>query len=113
MSSDPAKLTRREVTAPDKEWLTEADVMSLLGVESRTLRRWIREGRFPPSTPWGRDRRWPWYAYLWFDLGRQLRMDPPIGSGAEDEPPPAGDETPLPVDRPPSRRKPGAAEGGH
>lgn len=66
-------MIERPVPAPARDWLSEAEVLSLLGdISSRTLDRYIREGAFPAAVVWGRDPRWRWEDVAWFHLGKLL-----------------------------------------
>lgn len=102
-------MTSRPVPAPDKDWLTEAEVLTLLGdIGSTTLSRMMREGRFPRPVLWGRDGRWRWEDVAWFHLGKLLspRLDGAVDDADDDQP----DTNPLPTARQPrtNRRQPDA-----
>lgn len=91
----PPTMTSRSVPAPEHDWLTEAEVLTLLGdIGSRTLDRMMREGRFPRPVLWGRDGRWRWEDVAWYHLGKLLspRLESP--GGGDDDPDDAADRPP-------------------
>lgn len=63
----------RQVQGPEKDWLTEGEVLALLGnISSTTLKRYIRDGDFPRGVLFGRDRQWRWIDVTFFYLQKEL-----------------------------------------
>jgi predicted DNA-binding transcriptional regulator AlpA len=83
----PPDLTTRPVTAPVKDWLSEEEVLELVGnVSDRTLDKMIAAGQFPPGTRWPNGKlRWPWRSVAWFLLGMELGVGRPAPDDAGSE----------------------------
>lgn len=89
-----AEPIQRLVAAPAKEWLTEGEVLTELGgISSRSLDRYIADGRFFSGTDWGGRTLWPWEAVAWFWLGKKLEVS---------RRPSRSDDTETPHESPPS-----------
>lgn len=83
----------RSVLGPEKEWVSESEVMHLLGdISSRTLDRWIAAGRFPRGIQFpGGKSQWSWKDLTWFFLGQEM-----IGRLTTTEPDDESDDAPTP-----------------
>lgn len=62
----------RQILAPSKDWLTEAEVLLALGnISSRTLDTWIQKGFFPRGEQFGREKKWNWKEIAGYYLGKE------------------------------------------
>jgi predicted DNA-binding transcriptional regulator AlpA len=64
---------KREVPAPNPDWLEKHEVQKALGVGEAVLDALILAGEFPAGVPWGKkEKRWEWSDVVWFFLHRKV-----------------------------------------
>lgn len=79
------------IRVPAKPFLTSAEVAVLADVKPNTLRKWVRDGRFPPPR---RPGLWSGYSVgiwlAWQDLSAGVTEDAEDEKDDDDEPPVKG-----------------------
>lgn len=82
-------LGRREVIAPvaGKDWLTQDEILTILGTSETTLGRMIDAGQFPRAVPFAGGKRWRWVDVAWYYLHREVLDRLPELAPADDESP--------------------------
>lgn len=75
-------MAARVIDGPEKDWLDVHDICHLLRMSESTLRRLIKDGKFPaPLATSQQGRFWCWEVVVWW------RLNTVLGVGSVSQPP--------------------------